>query len=146
MLLTFLPTEMAVPEMGSSTRRNGRSKDEIDRTKLPLPESKFKGVIGETYQSSKEDWPAVPKPPEGAPNVVVILLDDVGFGQVSTFGGPVPTPELDKLAAQGLRYNRFHTTAICGPSRACLSPVAIITIAALAFSPSGRRVSPATTT
>jgi arylsulfatase A-like enzyme len=55
-----------------------------------------------------------------APNVVIILLDDVGFGQVSTFGGPVPTPELDKLAAEGLRYNRFHTTAICGPSRAAL--------------------------
>ena len=52
--------------------------------------------------------------------MVVILLDDVGFGQVSTFGGPVPTPALDKLAAKGLRYNRFHTTAICGPSRAAL--------------------------
>ena len=95
-------------------------KDEIDRSKLPLPEPPFNGVIGKTYQESKQDWPAVPKPPEGAPNVVVILLDDVGFGQVSTFGGPVPTPELDKLAAEGLRYNRFHTTAICGPSRAAL--------------------------
>ena len=48
------------------------------------------------------------------------ILDDVGFGQTSTFGGPVPTPQLDKLAAQGLRYNNFHTTAICGPSRAAL--------------------------
>jgi len=92
----------------------------IDRTKLPLPESKFQGVIGNTYTESEPDWPKVPTPPGGAPNVVVILLDDVGFGQVSTFGGPVPTPELDKLAAQGLRYNRFHTTAICGPSRAAL--------------------------
>ena len=62
-----------------------------DRSHLPLPESPFKGVIGETYLDSKEDWPKVPKPPEGAPNVVVIMLDDVGFGQVSTFGGPVPT-------------------------------------------------------
>ena len=75
----------------------------IDRTQLPLPESKFQGVIGKSYIDSKPDWPKVPTPPEGAPNVVVILLDDVGFGQVSTFGGPVPTPELDKLAAQGLR-------------------------------------------
>lgn len=91
-----------------------------DRSHLPLPESPFKGVIGETYLDSKEDWPKVPKPPAGAPNVVVIMLDDVGFGQVSTFGGPVPTPALDKLAARGLRYNRFHTTAICGPSRAAL--------------------------
>jgi arylsulfatase len=96
------------------------SKSGIDRTKLPLPEPPFKGVVGKTYVESKEDWPAVPKPPAGAPNVVVIMLDDVGFGQVSTFGGPVTTPELDKLAAKGLRYNRFHTTAICGPSRAAL--------------------------
>lgn len=94
--------------------------DQIDRSRLPLPEPPFQGVIGKTYLDSKEDWPKVPKPPENAPNVVVILLDDVGFGQVSTFGGPVPTPALDKLAARGLRYNRFHTTAICGPSRAAL--------------------------
>ena len=80
------------------------------------------------------DWPRVPAPPAGAPNVVVILLDDVGFGQVSTFGGPVPTPALDKLAAGGLRYNRFHTTAICGPSRAAiLTGRDILTIAVWAF-------------
>ena len=96
------------------------TKGGVDRTRLPLPEPPFEGVIGKTYLESKHDWPAVPKPPEGAPNVVIILLDDVGFGQVSTFGGPVPTPELDKLAAEGLSYNRFHTTAICGPSRAAL--------------------------
>lgn len=93
---------------------------DTDRSRLPLPETPFKGVIGKTYLDSKEDWPAVPSPPDGAPNVVVILLDDVGFGQTSTFGGPVPTPALERLAARGLRYNRFHTTAICGPSRAAL--------------------------
>lgn len=92
----------------------------LDRTKLPLPEPKFEGTIGTTYLNSKGAWPKLPSPPSGAPNVVIILLDDVGFGQVSTFGGPVPTPNLDKLAAQGLRYNSFHTTAICGPSRAAL--------------------------
>jgi Sulfatase len=96
----------------------------VDRTNLPLPEPTFKGVIGKAYVDSTEDWPAV-HPPEGAPNVVVILLDDVGFGQVSTFGGPVPTPELDKLAARGLC--RFHTTAICrtvarGPDHRAQSP------------------------
>ena len=58
--------------------------------------------------------------PAGAPNVVVVLLDDVGFGASSTFGGPVATPALDELAAHGLRYNRFHTTAICSPTRAAL--------------------------
>ena len=91
-----------------------------DRSKLPLPELPFRGKIGKTYLESEMDWPRVPAPPEGAPNVVVILLDDVGFGQVSTFGGPVPTPALDKLAAGGLRYNRFHTTSICGPSRGAM--------------------------
>jgi arylsulfatase A-like enzyme len=94
--------------------------EKINRKKLPIPEPKFKGKIGKTYKESKSDWPDPPKAPDGAPNVVIILLDDVGFGQVSTFGGPVPTPELDKLADSGLRYNRFHTTAICGPSRAAL--------------------------
>jgi arylsulfatase A-like enzyme len=91
-----------------------------DRSKLPLADLPFKGKIGKTYLESEMDWPKVPAPPPNAPNVVVILLDDVGFGQVSTFGGPVPTPALDKLAAEGLRYSRFHTTAICGPSRAAL--------------------------
>jgi len=91
-----------------------------DRSKLPLPELPFRGKIGKTYLESEGDWPRLPAPPEGAPNVVVILLDDVGFGQVSTFGGPVPTPRLDELAAEGLRYTRFHTTAICAPSRAAL--------------------------
>ncbi|ACQ82349.1 sulfatase [Beutenbergia cavernae DSM 12333] len=69
---------------------------------------------------SEAAWPRIPTAPEGAPNIVVILLDDVGFGQTSTFGGLIPTPNLDKLASEGLRYNRFHTTAICGPSRAAL--------------------------
>ncbi len=92
----------------------------IDRSVLPFPAPKFEGVIGPTYKESKEAWPKLPTAPEGAPNVVVIMLDDVGFGQVSTFGGPVPTPRLDELAAEGLRYTRFHTTAICGPSRAAL--------------------------
>ncbi len=91
-----------------------------DRTIIPLPEAAFEGKIGKTYKDSEGAWPKLPAPPAGAPNVVVILLDDVGFGQTGTFGGPIPTPALDKLAANGLRYTRFHTTAICGPSRAAL--------------------------
>src|SRR5262245_48410093 len=93
---------------------------QIDRSKLPLPEPPFGGKIGKTYKESQSEWPKLPAPPDGAPNIVIILLDDVGFGQVSTFGGPVPTPHLDKLAQAGLRYTRFHTTAICGLSRAAL--------------------------
>lgn len=88
--------------------------------KLPYDDPAFHGTIGRTYKDSKMDWPELPSPPKGAPNVVIILLDDVGFGMSSTFGGSIPTPSLDKLADNGLRYNRFHTTAICGPSRAAL--------------------------
>ncbi|KAA5542137.1 sulfatase-like hydrolase/transferase [Roseiconus nitratireducens] len=91
-----------------------------DREKLPMPLTPFEGKIGETYKESKADWQGPVAAPEGAPNVIVILLDDVGFGQTSTFGGLIPTPNLDKLASEGLKYNRFHTTAICGPSRAAL--------------------------
>jgi arylsulfatase len=64
--------------------------------------------------------PSIVYPPAGAPNVVVVLLDDVGFGAASTFGGPVPTPTLDRIAGAGLRYNQFHTTALCSPTRAAL--------------------------
>ena len=70
-----------------------------DRTKLPLADPPFIGKIGKTYQDSTAAWPPVPAPPAGAPNVVIIVLDDVGFGQVSTFDGPVPTPNLDRFAA-----------------------------------------------
>ena len=107
----------------------------------PLPTPPFEGVIGATYKESTAAWPTLPTPPAGAPNVVVILLDDVGFGQTSMFGGPVPTPQLDKLAQQGLRYNNFHTTAICGPSRAALITGRKITTPVLASWQSGRRLS-----
>ena len=87
---------------------------------LPKPAEPFKGVIGKTFKDSKPDFPQPIQAPKGAPNVVVILLDDVGFGHPGTFGGPIPTPNLDKLASQGLRYNTFHTTGICSPTRAAL--------------------------
>ena len=80
----------------------------------------FKGVIGENYKASKPDFPKTREAPAGAPNVLLILLDDVGFGATSAFGGPVATPELDKLANEGLRFTQWHTTALCSPSRAAL--------------------------
>ena len=88
---------------------------------LPRLDFEFKGKVGKTYKDS--DPPQFPQPvkaPKGAPNVVLILLDDTGFGQYSAFGGGVPSPTLDKLAAEGLKYNRFHTTALCSPTRAAL--------------------------
>ncbi|MDQ6438164.1 arylsulfatase [Mesorhizobium sp. LHD-90] len=91
-----------------------------DGSVLPIPPAPFKGTIDKTFEGSKQDYPQPVKPPEGAPNVVLILLDDLGFGQPGTFGGPVPTPAMDALAQEGLRYTRFHTTAICSPTRAAL--------------------------
>jgi len=88
---------------------------------LPRSDFHFRGNVGRTYLDS--DPPQFPQPvraPQGAPNVVLILIDDTGFGQFSTFGGGVPSPTMDKLAAEGLRYNTFHTTALCSPTRAAL--------------------------
>src|SRR5436190_6431638 len=87
---------------------------------LPAPELPFNGVIGETYKDSKPDKIPIVKAPEGAPNVLLVLIDDCGFGQWGTFGGQIPTPTLDRLAKNGLRYTRFHTTALCSPTRAAL--------------------------
>jgi arylsulfatase len=80
----------------------------------------FKGVIGKTLADSKESWTIPVKPPQGAPNVIWIMLDDVGFGASATFGGVIRTPYFDTLASKGLRYTNFHTTGICAPSRAAL--------------------------
>jgi len=80
----------------------------------------FQGVIGKTLAESKEAWTPPIKAPKGAPNVIWILLDDVGFGASSTFGGVIRTPTFDSLANNGLRYTNFHTTAICAPTRAAL--------------------------
>lgn len=80
----------------------------------------YQGVVGRTLAESKEWWPEPAKPPAGAPNVVWVLLDDVGFGASSTFGGLINTPTFDSLAQNGLRYTNFHTTAICAPTRSAL--------------------------
>jgi arylsulfatase A-like enzyme len=93
---------------------------EPDRTVLPITPPPFRGTVGTTYKES------VPYPmpalhaPAGAPNVLVVLLDDEGYGQSGTFGGLIPTPTLDRLAAGGLRYTRFHVTALCSPTRSAL--------------------------
>jgi arylsulfatase len=80
----------------------------------------FGGVIAERYEDSQEWWPEEQTPKEGSPNVIIFLLDDVGFAQVGSFGALINTPNIDRLAENGLRYNNFHTTALCSPSRASL--------------------------
>jgi len=88
---------------------------------LPYPEYRFKGNVGTTYQDSDPaTFPKSVTPPKGAPNVLLILLDDVGFGQFDVTGGGVPSPNLDKLRDQGVLYTQFHTTALCSPTRAAL--------------------------
>ena len=82
--------------------------------------SPFEGSIQRLIDDSSSVRLEGPSAPEGAPNVVLIMLDDVGFGSCSTFGGPVPTPTVDRVAESGLRYNQFHTTALCSPTRAAL--------------------------
>jgi arylsulfatase A-like enzyme/uncharacterized membrane protein len=93
-----------------------------DRTVLPLRDPAFSGTVGRTLGESVADWTVVmqPKPPQNAPNVLVVLIDDAGFGNPSTFGGPIETPAMTRVRDLGLAYNRFHVTAICSPTRAAL--------------------------
>ena len=94
--------------------------DDFNRTSLPIPQAPFQGKANLRPSESVKDFPEEVSAPDGAPNVLLILTDDVGFGASSTFGGPIPTPTFDRLANAGLRYNQFHTTALCSPTRAAL--------------------------
>ena len=93
-----------------------------DRMRLPIRRPTFGGVLNRTLVGSQPDWNLVghPEAPEGAPNVLLVLIDDAGFGAPSTFGGPIETPSLSRMADGGLRYNRFHVTALCSPTRAAM--------------------------
>src|SRR5512143_2972312 len=94
----------------------------IGREVLPIPDREHVGPV--TYDAKDPDTSFPPieplRPPTGAPNVLIVLLDDVGFGASSAFGGPCSTPVAERLASEGLRYNRFHTTALCAPTRQAL--------------------------
>jgi arylsulfatase A-like enzyme len=92
----------------------------IDGRYLPSPPQPFGGDVQVNAAQSKPSWPGLVVPPKGAPNILLIMTDDVGFSAPSTFGGVIPTPALDRIAAEGLRYTRFHTTALCSPTRAAL--------------------------
>jgi arylsulfatase A-like enzyme len=96
--------------------------DSIGREVLPIPERPHVGLVTYDAKDPATSFPPIEslRPPAGAPNVLVVLLDDVGFGASSAFGGPISTPTAERLAAQGLKYTRFHTTALCAPTRAAL--------------------------
>src|SRR5206468_7493417 len=100
----------------TASAQNRAASDVLPKQEQPFSDAK----IGRTYKDSKPGTMALSKAPAGAPNVLIILIDDAGFGQWGTFGGQVPTPNLDRLAKMGLRYTLFHTTALCSPSRAAL--------------------------
>jgi arylsulfatase A-like enzyme len=92
----------------------------LDGKQLPPPPPKFGGVIKESAKDSTPWWPPRVVPPKGAPNVLLIMTDDQGYGVPGTFGGVIPTPNLDRIAKAGLRYTQFHSTALCSPTRAAL--------------------------
>lgn len=96
--------------------------EDVDRTILPIRRPAFSGTVNRTLDGSQPDWSQIGhvSAPEGAPNVLLVLVDDAGFGNPSTFGGPVDTPNFTRMAAGGLRYNRMHVTALCSPTRAAL--------------------------
>src|SRR5262245_6774138 len=92
----------------------------IDGKYLPPPPPKFGGTINLSAKDSKPWWPPQVVPPKGAPNVLLIMTDDQGYGVSGTFGGVIPTPAMDRVAKAGLRYTQFHSTALCSPTRAAL--------------------------
>jgi hypothetical protein len=95
---------------------------QISRSVLPIPDQPHVGLTTYDAKDPATSFPPIRdvRPPAGAPNVLVVLLDDVGFAASSAFGGPINTPTAERLAASGLKYNRFHTTALCSPTRAAL--------------------------
>src|SRR6185436_11099438 len=107
----------------ATTRRPAMSdRDDLPRTVLPIPDRPRAGLITYDAKDPETAFPPIRqlRPPKGAPNVLVILLDDAGFGSSSAFGGPCRTPVFERLAQGGLKFNRFHTTALCSPSRAAM--------------------------
>jgi arylsulfatase len=112
----------ATAQQSTDDRSSTTAADAKDRTHLPMPNTARPKLV--TYDAKSPDTKNPPieqlRPPQGAPNVLIVLIDDAGFGSSSTFGGPAETPTLDKLAAGGLRYNRFHTAALCSPTRQAL--------------------------
>ena len=110
------------PDVGRPARPLCRSAIEEVAVSLKeyRPGTTFPGVIGRTFDASEQAWPEPRRAQEGAPNVLFIVLDDTGFGQLGCYGSPIATPNLDRLAAGGVRYSNMHTTALCSPTRTCI--------------------------
>ncbi|MFI5000579.1 MAG: arylsulfatase [Reyranellales bacterium] len=119
-LSAFVVAGAMVPAFAQQAPGSPGATTTIDGLQIPPPPAKFGGKIERSAPQSKPYWPARVTPPKGAPNVLLIMTDDVGFAAPSTFGGVIPTPALDRIANEGLRYTNFNSTALCSPTRAAL--------------------------
>src|SRR2546430_904354 len=122
---TLMAAVMAVAPSATAQQITGTPGDPsatvtLDGKQIPAPPMKFGGVIKESALESKQWWPPRIVPPKGAPNILLIMTDDQGYGVSGTFGGIISTPALDRVAKAGLRYTQFHSTALCSPTRAAL--------------------------
>ena len=115
-----LPSSHGIAQQVTGELGSPSATTSISGKQLPPPDPTFGGVIEQKASDSKAWWPPRVVPPKGAPNVLLIMTDDAGFGAPSTFGGVVATPALDRIATNGLRYTQFHSTALCSPTRAAL--------------------------
>jgi arylsulfatase A-like enzyme len=116
----LLASAAIVAQQVTGTPGSPSATTSIDGKQLPPPDPKFGGVIKDAARDSKPWWPPKVVPPKGAPNVLLIMTDDAGYGVSGTFGGVIPTPAMDRIAKAGLRYTQFHSTALCSPTRAAL--------------------------
>jgi len=119
-IAVLLAWDPAVAQQITGTPGSPSATTTIDGKQLPPPDPKFGGVIEDGALQSKPWWAPRVVPPNGAPNILLIITDDAGFGVPSTFGGVIPTPTMDRIARDGLRYNRVFSTALCSPTRASL--------------------------
>jgi arylsulfatase len=118
--LAMLGTASALAQQVTGTLGSPSATTTVSNRQLPAPDPKFGGVIKDDALNSKYWWAPRIVPPKSAPNVLLIITDDAGFGVPATFGGVIPTPTMDRLAKEGLRYNRVFSTALCSPTRAAL--------------------------
>ena len=119
-LVVSTPIATAVAQQVTGQLGSASATTTVDGKQLPAPAPKFGGVIKQSAKDSTPWWPPRVVPPKGAPNVLLIMTDDQGYGVPGTFGGVIPTPNLDRIAKAGLRYTQFHSTALCSPTRAAL--------------------------
>src|SRR5437763_8440743 len=117
-VMTFAPS--AWTQQIDGTPGSSDATVTIDGKQIPPPPMPFGGVIKESVKDSTPYWPPRVVPPKGAPNILLIMTDDQGYGISSTFGGVIPTSAMDRVAKAGLRYTQFHSTALCSPTRAAL--------------------------